>query len=310
MTALGRAAPLLALALCVAGCHKGSKSGSAPSASVSAGVPPAPVASGLPGDPMATSRIVNPKGEAAYSGPSGGVRGIVTVTGDPAPTMNALLAKIPDSCAKAREAYAPLFREGMMRSLADVLVGVTGYKGYVPEREPRVMVEAKACSFNTRTLALTFGQILQVVSKDKDAYVPVLLGSQQPAQLMALPGGSGAELFPQHPGRFMLSDSIKIFMYADVLVLKYATHAVTGLDGRYQIDGIPVGEVKVNALLPSTGSGAEKTVKIEAGKLIDVNLEIPFDAKKHAEQSAAKSAPAGSAQGAGSAKPAPSVPAP
>jgi hypothetical protein len=152
---------------------------------------------------------------------------------------------------------------------------------------------------------------LQVFSKDKDAYVPVLLGGQQKAQLLALPGGAASELFPQHPGRFMLSDSIKVFMYADVYVLKYATHAVTGLDGRYEIDGIPVGEVKVNAVLPSTGATVEKTVRIEAGKVIDLNLEIPFDAKHYAEQVAArKAAPSTSAQGAGTAAPLPSVPAP
>jgi hypothetical protein len=297
----------LALALFGAGCRRNATPGAAASASASvAPLPPAPVASGLPGDPLRTSQVVNPKGEPAYDGPSGGVRGTVTISGDPPPTMDALLAKIPDKCAAARQAYAPMFREGLMRSLGDALVAVTGYQGYVPEREPSVTIEAKDCVFSARTVALTYGQSLRLVSRDRDAYVPVLLGSPQPAQLLAMPGGSGTELYPSHPGRFMLSDSIKVFMFADVFVLKYATHAVTGLDGRYEIQGIPSGEVKVSALLPSTGTSAERTVTISAGKTVEVNLELTFDEKKHKSREAGASGAAGSTQRApGSAASAP-----
>lgn len=292
-----------ALVVCLAalGCKKQAEpSGTAPSAAPS-GLP-APVASGLPGDPTRVSQVVNPKGEPAYSGPTGGVRGTVTATGDAATTMDELLAKIPDSCAPAREAYRSLFREGLMRSLGDVLVAVTGYQGYVPEREPTVTVEARQCSFNTRTVALTYGQSLRVVSKDNEPYVPALLGAPQPVQMVAMPHGSGTDLYPPRPGRFMLSDSIKVFMLADVFVLKFATHAVTGLDGRYEITGIPAGEVKINALLPSTGAVAEKTITIEAGKTIEVNLEIPFDKSKLRPKDGAPAPSA--AQGAPSAAPA------
>ena len=303
----------LLLALLGAGCRKNASSGAGASASAASSAPslspPAPVASGLPGDPMRTSLVVNPKGEPAYAGPTGAVRGTVTIAGDAPPTMDALVAKIPDKCAAARQAYAPMFREGMMRSLADALVAVTGYRGYVPEREPSLTIEARQCVFSARTVALTYGQSLRLVSKDREAYVPVLLGSPQPAQLLAMPGGSGTELYPGQPGRFMLSDSIKVFMFADVFVLKYATHAVTGLDGRYEIQGIPAGEVKVSAFLPSTGTSAEQSVTIAPGKTVEVNLEIVFDAKKHASRDAGAPRPPASVQGApGSPEPPPTSP--
>jgi hypothetical protein len=63
-----------------------------------------------------------------------------------------------------------------------------------------------------------------------------------------------------------------------VFVLKYPTFAVTGLDGKYEITGVPVGEVTVSALLPVVMQSAQATnVKVEADKVTEVNLEITFD---------------------------------
>jgi len=245
----------------------------------------APVASGLP-NPELVSAEVNPNREAAYSGPVGTVRGKVLATGDLAPALPAVLAKIPASCPLARDTYGKLFREGPGRTLADVLVAVTGYKGYVPERAPAQRVAAKDCSFGTRTLALTFGQRIDVVSMDQQSYIPELLGEHGQPQLVATPGNATpSPLYPTRIGRFGLIDNLKLFMTADVMVVKFATHAVTGLDGRFEITGVPVGPVKLNALLLATGGGAERTITVEAGKPSEeVVLEVPFDAEVYAKQ--------------------------
>ena len=189
-------------------------------ATASAFKPAAPVASGLPLAPELVSKVVNPQNQPVYAGPTGSVRGVVTATGDQAPVTKEHLAKIKGPCPEGRVAYERLFREGMMRSLADVLVAVTGYTGYVPEKEPKVLVAARGCAFSTRTVAMTFGQSLDVVSKDGEAYVPTLLGSRMDAQLLALPGGVPSTLYPPQPGHYFLSDSIKVFMLADVFVVR------------------------------------------------------------------------------------------
>jgi hypothetical protein len=241
--------------------------------------PAAPVASGLPAPVEDVSRAVNPQNLPAYTGPTGNVRGVVTAAGDQAPPTPEHLAKIKDACPEARQAYAHLFREGMMRNLADVLVAVTGYTGYLPAKEPKVTVAARGCAFSTRTVALTFGQAIDVVSKDSEAYVPTLLGSKMTAQLLALPGGAPSTLYPPAPGHYLLSDSIKVFMVADVFVVSYPTHDVTGLDGRYEIKGIPAGKARISALLPSTHAVIEKDIEIKAGETLELPLSLNFDAK-------------------------------
>jgi hypothetical protein len=279
-------------------------SGSAAASAVaSAFKPPAPVPSGLPGQLEAISRTVNPQNEPAYSGPTGSVRGIVTATGDASPVATEHLAQIKGKCPEAREVYGHVFREGMMRSLADVLVAVTGYSGYVPATESRQTVSARGCAFSTRTIALTFGQALDVVSKDGEGYAPNLLGSRMQAQMLALPGGAPSTLYPPQPGHYELTDSIKLFMLADVFVVKYATHDVTSLDGRYEIKGIPVGKVRLNALLPAINTSVEKEIEIKAGETLEVPLELRFDAKAVAK--AVASAAASAAAAATSRAPAP-----
>jgi hypothetical protein len=264
--------------------------------------PPAPVASGLP-DAKAVSLAVNPRAEQAYAGPAGTVRGRVIVKGDPAPARPEVLAKIPRTCgAAARDGYGKLFREGPGRALADVLVAVTGFKGYVPERESVQRVVAKDCFYGTRTLALTYGQSIEVASGDQQTYIPELLGEKGQPQLVATPGGGTvAPVYPTHPGRFGLIDNLNLFMTAEVLVLKYSTHAVTGLDGRFEIPGVPVGEVSVNALLPAVGLGGERKVNVEAGKPTDeIVFELTFD-KAQLDKALDGGAPAASATSAASA---------
>ena len=240
---------------------------------------PAPIASSLPIDPKLVSQAVNALGEAPYSGPTGTISGVITISGDPAPDMPEATASIPVDCASAKDTYGKLFREGAGRALADVVVGVTGYSAYIPEDRPVQLADATGCAFDSRTYVLTFGQSLDVRSRDSRSYVPDLMGARLKAQLVALPHGDAIHLYPERPGRYQLTDSMRLFMLAEVLVVKFPTHAVTGLDGHFVIPHVPVGKVKVSALLPATMAQKEKEVEVHAGELVDVPLVLNFDRK-------------------------------
>jgi len=253
---------------------------------------PAPIASSLPLDPKIVSAAVNAKGEAPYTGPMGTISGLVTISGDPAPDMPEVVASIPADCASAKQTYGKLFREGAGRALADVVVGVTGYAGYVPEETPAQLADGNGCAWNARTYVLTFGQSLDVRSRDSRPYVPDLMGAKLKAQLVALPRGEPIHLYPEQPGRYQLTDSMRLFMLADVLVVKFPTHAVTGLDGRYTIPRVPVGKVKVSALLPATMVQDEKEIEVHAGELVEVPITLAFDRKAWDAQRSGSAAPA------------------
>lgn len=299
-TSLLVAAGLAGLAVVGAGCSRKKEAGSgAPAASASALT--APVASGIPIPLEEVARAVNPKNEPAYSGPTATVRGVVRITGDPPHERSELLEQIPSDCVKARETYGPLFRKGPAGELADALVAVTEYPHYVPEKEPVRVVPARGCAWESRTIALTFGQRIEIDARDPRPYVPELLGGRMPAQLVALPGTRSA-LYPKQPGRYLLVDSLRLFSTAEVLVLKYATHDVTGLDGRYEIRGIPAGPVRINAFSPQTGATTERRITLAPGQTLDLDLELRFDAEQYRRALAGSSeetaAPASSAAAA------------
>jgi hypothetical protein len=253
---------------------------------------PAPIASSLPIDPKIVSAAVNAKGEAPYAGATGTIGGVVTISGDEAPDTPEAVTGVPADCAAAKDTYGKLFREGTGRGVADVVVGVTGYSGYLPEETPAQIVDASGCAWDARSYVLTFGQSLDVRSRDSRPYVPDLMGARLKVQLVALPRGDAIHLYPEQPGRYQLTDSMRLFMLADVVVVKFPTHAVTGKDGRFVIARVPVGKVKVSALLPATMAQTEKELEVHAGERIDVQLTLAFDRKAWDERRSGAPAPA------------------
>jgi hypothetical protein len=227
----------------------------------------------------AVEQALNPEHEKPYSGPVGHVKGTVRASGDAPPIRADVLAKIPqDKCADARAFYGKLFREGPNRELGDVLVAVTGYKGYLPPQGATKNVVIRGCAFEARTIALVFGQTLSVFNKGGETFIPELRGARSAALIVAVPGGDPVKLFPDRVGQYELVDRSREFARADVYVLKYPTVSVTGIDGAFSITGIPPGEVLVSALVPPTGQTAQQRVTIVAGETKTVDLVIPWSA--------------------------------
>lgn len=236
----------------------------------------APMASNIPVPAASVENVVNPDHAAPYSGPTGVVEGVVKIKGDPNPVVK---LELPADCAGARETYGHLFREGPDRTLADAMVAVTEYKGYVPAKDPAIKVNVDKCAFDRLTYVATFGQRLEVFSSDKsNSYVPFLAGVASAAHMVLTPlTPSGVKLYPLDFGRFLMMDEMnRPWMKADVFVLKYSTHAVSGLDGRFRIEGIPVGDVRVSAFLPIIDATESKQVTVEAGKPTGVEFTLEY----------------------------------
>lgn len=259
--------------------------------------------SNFPVEPAKVAKIVNPLGEAPYSGPTGTLKGVVQIEGDEPPDTPGL--KIPAKCNEASAAYGKLFRLGLGRTVADVLVTVTGYQGYVPARDSAVKTSIYGCALASRTLAVTYGQRIDVSNLDPvDPYMPYLDGAPSKATIVAVPKGDPVKLYPLEPGHYLIRDMLpNDFLRADVFTVAYATHDVTGLNGRYEIRGIPVGLVAVNAMLPAIDRTAASMIEIKPGDN-SVNFMLRYDknAKGPAAASAKPVAPKGGGKAAGGAK--------
>ena len=239
-----------------------------------------------PVDPLAipsasVEAVVNPGHMPAYTGPTGSVEGTVRVVGPDAPEVPGLVFR---SCPAAIDMYAKAFRSGVpredgSRALADALVVVTGYSGYVEEREPAVRVTVdRTCSYPSRTIAMTFGQRLEVTNDTKLPFGPYLVDTYTPVVRVAPPQNAGdpVRIYPPRADYFRMKDRLQPFIHEDVYVLRQPLHAVTDVTGHFRIAGVPVGHVTVSARLPMIGTDSARDVDVRAGAATDVELTLTY----------------------------------
>ena len=228
------------------------------------------------------AKAVNPENLPAYAGPTGAVEGTITIVGDAAPETPADFSKCPD----AEKIYGHAFRDGppiatnagpkSARALADVVIGVTGYKGFIPEKSEVKTLEIKGCAFEARTVTMTFGQRLEVKNVTKDFWTPKLHSANKQVMMMASPGGDPVKLYPTSPGHHLVFDHDRQWAIVDVYTMLYPLHAVTDVAGHYRIDGLPVGKLKVSARHPRIESEAAADLDVHEGVVhkVDLRLEL------------------------------------
>jgi hypothetical protein len=179
-----------------------------------------PIATSIPVPVSKLEETINRDHRPPYAGPVGAVEGTVRVAGDPAPAQNVDAAA---GCGDAVAMYGKLFREGPGRTVADAMVAVTEYDGFVPAKSDVYPVAIRGCAYDRRTLALTYGQRIEVKNYDaKEPYLPDLVGANMPAKLLAIPRGEVVRLYPTEVGQYLLGESMgKAWMRADVFVVRF-----------------------------------------------------------------------------------------
>jgi hypothetical protein len=261
------------------GCHSPSEQSARDAGEQHQAVPNTPM-NVTPIPAASVAAYMNPAHLPPYTGPTGSVQGTIRVAGPPSPVTRGVDFS---ACPDGAKMYGTLFREGLpgpdgTRPLADALVAITGYSGfYLPERDEAQVLEIRDCAFASRTVAMTFGQRLEVANKAPELWAPMLTQAPMPVLMMATSNGDPVRLYPPHPGYFTLVDKGKHqWATVDVYALLHPLHAVSDPAGHYRIDGVPVGKLKVNARLAAIQREASAEVNVVAGEIQTVDLVIQY----------------------------------
>jgi hypothetical protein len=277
----------------VAGCH-GNQTDAAPptgeSAAPSASAAPDPSAAAEPWSvtsstfpiPQASVDLVlNPQGVKEYDGPTGSVEGTIKVTGPAAPVATIDAKK----CPAALDTYGKLFREGTpdkpggARALGDAVVVAVGYSGFVRAKDEVVHLNVGSnCAYPARTIAVTYGQRIDISNQTKLLFAPYIEDIESVAVMVAPPLESGepVKLYPRKAGRFVLVDQMEPFVREDLYVFRHPFHAVSNAGGYYRIDGIPVGTVKIGVHHPAMDDSAEMSVEVTKDTVQKVDLTLKY----------------------------------
>jgi hypothetical protein len=290
-----RFATLVGAVVLAAACSRGSSSpsdqplGTATPVVVVDAAPAAPGASaaadgGAPGGFLKgdIDYVLNPYNLPAYAGPTGSVEGTVTIEGPPAPSVPLDSSK----CAAAIDTYGKLFRDGAParpggpRPLADAVVVVVGYADYyVPEKNDAVRVSVGVgCGYASRTIAITFGQRIEISNQSTLLFAPLIDNYSTPAVMVAPPKGNGGpiKIYPQRAGHFIMTDRLESFVHEDLYVFRHPLHAVTDRNGHFRIDGVPVASLKLGVAHPGANTQAEVPVDIKADTVTRADVKVIY----------------------------------
>jgi hypothetical protein len=226
--------------------------------------------------------VLNPLKLPPYTGPTGSVEGTVTIEGPAAPSVQVDTSR----CPAALDTYGKLFREGTppkprgARPLADAVVVVVGYKDfYVPEKNEAVKLTiSSSCAYPSRTIAVTYGQRLEIANNSSLLFAPVVDDAFTPTVMVAPPRGNGdpIKLYPQRAGHFTLTDRLDGWVREDLYVFRHPLHAVTNRDGYFRIDGVPVGSLQVGVAHPAANASAEVPVDIKEGVVARADVKVVY----------------------------------
>jgi hypothetical protein len=226
--------------------------------------------------------LVNPGNLPPYRGPVGSVEGMVTIRGESPPDV---ASADFEKCPAVREMYKKLFRQGPAvadgaHTLADAIVTISGYSGfYLPETREVRRVSIDTCAFDTRTIDMTIGQRLEITNSSDTPYAPELQEAPLLTPAIAAPKGAPVSLYPRQARRCTLIDRLGAgSMKADIHVRLDPLHTVTSVDGRYRIDGVPVGRVWVTVRLPAIDQEKTLPANVRANLAESVDVQLSYSA--------------------------------
>ncbi len=157
-----------------------------------------------------------------------------------------------------------------------VVISIDGYKPPEKPRPRTIVVDNKECLFVPRVQATTVGSTLSITNSDSFLHncQGLLAASFNPA----IPPGGKSDQRLAMPGWLLLKCAFHPWMMAHVQVFPHELFDVTTADGAYRLVNVPPGEYDIHVwherLAPIKGKVIREKVKVEAGKTLELDLEL------------------------------------
>ncbi len=199
----------------------------------------------------------------------GKIEGEVLLDGPPPPRLPLKVGADP-ICARAR----PMDEQVLVRDarIHNVVVRVVNGSSAPPPFRP-IEINQEGCIYRPRIQAAVTGQTLLVRTSDPILHnVHAYFGSSTVLNQAQPPGSRALELtVGDSVGILKLRCDVHPWMLSYIVVTNNPFFAITGEDGRFQIDGIPAGEYVLEAWHERFG---KKTSQVSV--LPGQTLRVPF----------------------------------
>lgn len=201
---------------------------------------------------------------------TGRIRGVVGWTGAVPPAREVSLFGGCEAGGSGKVQIPPaLVQDG---KLAEVFVAVaSGVEGYAyPQRSDEVLVDQKACLYLPRVVGAQVGQRVTFVNSDPLFHNVRSVAQTNETFSVNMPAQNQREtkLFRKPEVMVQTRCDLHPWMVAHVGVKEHPWFAITGDDGSFVLDGVPAGDVEVEAWHESGGRKTARVTVPSGGEVV------------------------------------------
>ena len=224
-------------------------------------------------------------GSPATSASSGTARatlkGVVKLDGR-APKGTPINMAADPSCAKQH--LTPVLNQEVVTDakggLQNVIVFIAdglGEQTFEPPNQP-VVLDQKGCLYQPHVLALQTNQQIEVVNDDPTSHnIHPVPANNREWNKSEPPGSKAEETFPREEIAIPVKCNIHPWMRGYVAVLKHPYFAMTGNDGRFDLENIPPGTYTIKAWHEKLGSSTQK-ITLDANETKEIDFAFKSQA--------------------------------
>jgi hypothetical protein len=209
------------------------------------------------------------------SGPSGVIRGVVHLRGEP-PANPPIRMRADPMCDDANGGRVVPYESvvtGPDGGLANVFARLDGtFPDAPPPPASPVVVDQVACLYTPRVVGLQLGQTLRV--RNGDPGLHNVHGASETIENFNIgqpSAGITNDIMPKAEGLLRLQCDVHAWMVAFVHVVAHPYFDVTGGDGAFEIRGVPVGSYTIRTWHEKFGE-LTAAVQVEADEVAEVEL--------------------------------------